>query len=219
MNLLVFTSPEHREFVGKVLYENGVNTAEIENNAFLYYHEGKFVFETPHADWYDVGISFMYKHRIPKEQLTKPWFNFHPAPLPKYKGRNLCYHAIMSGETKFGATLHYMDENFDTGDIIMVNSFPIDEWETAEDLSKEAISSAKDLFLWYFPRILAGEKFPRIPNVGGIYFKKHPIPEFLEIGDERCEYFFKNEVRAITYGDFYPKIDIGGVRYKIVRDE
>ena len=168
---------------------------------------------------YDIGISFMYQHRVPKEQLKKPWFNFHPAPLPKYKGRNLCYHAIMNGETRFGASVHYMDENFDTGDIIDVWKFDIEESWTAGDLSERTMYDSRLMFKHFFPRILAGDDFIRLPNPRGVYFKKSPISDLVTFSDERCEYFLKNEIRAITYGDFYPKIDIGGVTYKIVRDE
>lgn len=60
-------------------------------------------------DEYDCGVSFMHLKRINKKQLEKPWINFHPAPLPEYRGRNLCYHALMNGETEFGATVHSPD--------------------------------------------------------------------------------------------------------------
>src|SRR5688500_1816660 len=63
---------------------------------------------------YDIGISFLYPHKVPKEHLDgHTWINFHPAPLPLYRGRNVAYHAIMNGTGSFGGTIHYMDENFD----------------------------------------------------------------------------------------------------------
>lgn len=164
---------------------------------------------------YDVGISFMSTYKVPKSELDKTWFNFHPAPLPEYKGRNLCYHAIMNGETEFGASVHYMDENFDTGDIIQVRKFPILNWWAAQEVSIYTMTVSKAMFMIFFPRIIAGEEFERIPNVGGTYYKKHPIPEFLQKFDD----YTAKEIRAITYGDFHPKLDIGGVTYKIVRDE
>lgn len=166
---------------------------------------------------YDVGISFMYTKKVPKEHLTVPWFNFHPAPLPEYKGRDLCYHAIMNGETSFGATVHYMDEGFDTGDIIEVVRqfmFPSD---TADTLSERTIKLSKELFIRYLPKILENTVFPRTPNVGGTYYKKGLINDVIDLGDD-CEWLGK-EVRAIYYPPHYPRIDIGGVKYKIVREE
>ena len=87
---------------------------------------------------YDLGISFLYTYKIPASEFSKNkiWLNFHPGPLPEYKGRNLCYHAIMNKAPRFGATLHYMDKDFDTGNIIEVITFPIAADYTAGDLSR-----------------------------------------------------------------------------------
>jgi len=163
---------------------------------------------------YDVGISFMHLQKIPKEHLSKPWINFHPAPLPEYKGRNLCYHAIMNGETEFGASVHYVDENFDTGKIIEVIRFPIFIWDTSETIYLTVMEKSYLLFEKYFLRFVDGEEFPAIDNVGGTYYKKEPISDFIDPTKD-----IKRQIRAITFGDFYPKISVGGRTYKIVRDE
>lgn len=164
---------------------------------------------------YDVGISFMSTYKVPKSELDKTWFNFHPAPLPEYKGRNLCYHAIMNGAKYFGASVHYMDEDFDTGDIIKDCKFDIEDFMTAEDVWNLAIFSSQILFKDIFPRIVAGEGFKRFPNVGGTYYKKQEIEDTISLNDVPLERW----IRAVTYGDFHPKLDIGGVTYNIVREE
>lgn len=166
---------------------------------------------------YEIGISFMYTYKVPAEQVnTHTWINFHPAPLPEYKGRNLCYHAIMNGERWFGVTVHYMDENFDTGDIIEVFKFPIHDWYTAQDLSEKAINTSKSVFQEYLPIILEGRIPQAKKNVGGQYYPKEPIDDYLFLSDQDE---LKKQIRAITYGSFYPKLDVNGVIYKIVRDE
>ena len=77
-----------------------------------------------YAKEYDIGFSFLYPFLVPKIEIKKTlWVNFHPAPLPKYGGRNVAYHAIMNNEIKFGGTIHYMDETFDTGNIIEVYNY------------------------------------------------------------------------------------------------
>lgn len=167
-------------------------------------------------DWsedYDVGISFMYTYKIPAEQLSKTWINFHPGPLPEYKGRNLCYHALVNGETEFGATVHYIDEHFDTGDIIDVRRFPIRMRWCADDLSQETFIVSMDLFGEYLPRILDGENFLYIHNEGGTYYLKEKIDEFIYPPED-----IKNQIRAISYNDFVPKINIGGRIFKVVRE-
>jgi methionyl-tRNA formyltransferase len=207
MKLLILTSKKHRDFVK----ENSEPFMADGDEVDIYWDDAPCLFSR-NGD-YDFGVSFMYTYKVPREQLDKPWFNFHPAPLPAYKGRNLCYHAIMNGEKEFGATIHYMDENFDTGDIIEVLGFAIQERATAEDLSRFALSASMQLFQTYIPRILAGEKFTRSKNIGGTCYKYEPIKDEIDVPA-----VVKRQVRAITFGEFYPVIDVGGLKYKIVRD-
>ena len=145
----------------------------------------------------------MYQYKVPKEEIeSHTWFNFHPGPLPEYKGRNLCYHAIMNGETMFGASIHYMDETFDTGDIIWVEWFNILPSDTAEDVSDMAIQMSKTLFKRYFPLIIEGKQFSVSKNEGGTYYKKESIIDEYDVSDMPVG----DWIRAITYKEFYPKL-------------
>jgi methionyl-tRNA formyltransferase len=207
MKVFILTKYEYRKFI----VDTTMKFYDIHNPNILVCDEEDCFF----PEEYDIGISFMWTKRVPKSELDKAvWFNFHPAPLPEYRGRNLCYHAILNGEKEFGATIHYMDENFDTGDIIEVRRFDIQDWMTAGDVSAMAIASSMKLFREYIPRILNGEDFECIPNVGGTYYQKEPIDDVILV-----DWFQEDRIRAITYGKFYPKVVAGGVTYKIVRDE
>lgn len=213
MKVLILTNPTYEEFVWNTV--RPYHKLD-DDNLILVHGLGEKI-----DDWdeingigYDIGISFMYQHKVPaKEVNTHTWINFHPAPLPEYKGRNLCYHAIMNGETEFGATLHYMDENFDTGNIISVVKFDIDSSWTAEDLSRQAIEESMWLFERAFPRILAGEVFPSFPNVGGKYYEKTHIQDTMIVGSS-----IANWIRAVTFKEFYPKLNINGTIYKVVKE-
>lgn len=203
MRVLFLTNYDHIDFVAGT-------AIHYADHDFSFKYKGEY-------DWseeYDVGISFMYQYKVPTEQVNShPWFNFHPAPLPEYKGRNLCYHALLNGEKEFGATVHYMDENFDTGDIIEVSKFPIFPEDTAEDVSYHAIGESKNLFIKYLPKILAEEDFLRYPNRHTIYYPKETINSQIELPPH-----IKNRIRAITYKEHYPRVNIGGVMYKIVKE-
>jgi methionyl-tRNA formyltransferase len=211
MNVLILTNKEHENFV----FEQAEQYAK-DHLLFVIYSKNDA--ETIWKSYsYDVGISFMYPYRVPKEQIEhRPWINFHPGPLPEYKGRNLCYHAIMNGEKEFGATVHYMDENFDTGDIIYCLKFLITASDTAESLSAFTIETSKRLFSLYLPRILSGEVFQTTKNVGGTYYKKANIAEVVSLDKDVPLSRF---IRAVYYPPYYPKFEIGGVTYKIVKDE
>src|SRR5688572_17410059 len=165
MKVLIATNDEHYGFVRHAIG--------------LYGHDHKIIINThkPTTDFtdYDAGISFMWTGKIKKQELDVPWINFHPAPLPEYKGRNLCYHALLNGAKEFGATVHYMDENFDTGEIIEVRRFPIEDSDDAESLSEKAIEESKALFKRWLPKILelkGSDRFFSTPNEGGHYYKK-----------------------------------------------
>lgn len=210
MRVVILTKTEYREFIVRIISPYAVQDDRNVWNITIVDDTGSFI----PLD-YDIGISFMWTKKVPAHHVnTHTWINFHPAPLPEYKGRNLCYHAIMNGETKFGATIHYMDENFDTGDIIDVFRFYITPEDTAETLSKFTIEVCQSMFRSYFPEIISGKQFERIPNLGGTYYEKEPIHPYV-IVDELTE----KQIRAIYYPPHFPKVRIGNTDYRIVEEE
>ena len=79
---------------------------------------------------FDLGVSYCYPRKIVEPLLSTPpkgFFNYHPAPLPKYVGPNELEDAIKNKETHWGVTLHKMDENYDTGKIKKINEFQLHE--------------------------------------------------------------------------------------------
>lgn len=67
-----------------------------------------------------VSMSFnqiIKKNLIAASQLG--FINCHAGALPFYRGRNPINWALINGENKVGVTVHYIDENIDTGDIIV----------------------------------------------------------------------------------------------------
>ncbi len=81
----------------------------------------------------DLGVVASYNKKFPRAflRLAKDGFiNLHPSKLPNYRGANPYSHVIMNGEEESAITLHFMDEEFDTGDIISQFKFSIDLNET-----------------------------------------------------------------------------------------
>jgi methionyl-tRNA formyltransferase len=78
----------------------------------------------------DLGVSYAYPRKIDEPLLSQPkkgFVNYHPGPLPKYKGPNQYQDAIENKEIHWGVTVHFMDEEYDTGDIIKVGFFDYHE--------------------------------------------------------------------------------------------
>lgn len=168
------------------------------------YHDGE----------YDLGVSFLYLHKIPTEHVnTHTWINFHPAPLPELRGRNCAYRAIMSDMTEYGATLHYMDAGFDTGDIIECRRFPIMDTHCAGDLVRLANEMLAKMFYKYMRRFIAGERVPATEQPHKErYSARTPIDNMIHISEGQ-----KKLIRALTVpGRYYANVDVDGVRYRIV---
>lgn len=81
----------------------------------------------------DAAVVASFNYKIPKELLDIPkagFINIHPSLLPKYRGGNPYSSVIINGEQETGVTLHFMDEGFDTGDIITQKKVAIAQFET-----------------------------------------------------------------------------------------
>ena len=74
---------------------------------------------------------------------TVPCVNFHPALLPKNRGANPYFWSIYLNQSVTGLTIHYMNEKFDKGDIILQEAITIDENETGETLKNKTTALAK----------------------------------------------------------------------------
>jgi methionyl-tRNA formyltransferase len=95
---------------------------------------------------YIIGIHFPYI--VPDNILNMPKvgvLNLHPAFLPFNKGWHTPSWAILDN-TPYGATLHFMAEALDEGDIIYQKRLEIDLSDTANTLYKKALKLEEEVF-------------------------------------------------------------------------
>lgn len=86
--------------------------------------------DNPPLNHFELGVSYCYPQKITEPLLSIPskgFVNFHPGPLPKYKGPTELDDAIKNKEMHWGVTVHYMDENYDTGDILKIKKIDLHE--------------------------------------------------------------------------------------------
>lgn len=57
---------------------------------------------------------------------TKGAINIHPSLLPKYRGLSPQHQAIMHGDRESGVTVHFIEAEVDTGDIVLQKKFNIE---------------------------------------------------------------------------------------------
>tara|TARA_B110000305_G_C19418799_1_gene629608 strand:+ start:219 stop:785 length:567 start_codon:yes stop_codon:yes gene_type:complete len=65
--------------------------------------------------------------------------NIHPSLLPKYKGLNTHQRVLESKDEISGCTVHFVNGEVDSGNIILQESVPINNNETIETLSKKIL--------------------------------------------------------------------------------
>lgn len=149
---------------------------------------------------YIFGIHFPYI--IPKNVLDLPkigFLNLHPAYLPFNKGWHTPSWAIIEG-TPYGATLHFMEEALDEGDIIHQKELKVSFEDTANSLYKRALKLEEEVFYEAFEDISL-MKPKRIPQKGvGSSHNKKDLREIQEIDlDEKIKALdLINKLRALT---------------------
>ena len=122
----------------------------------------------------DFILSFYYRNMIGQGVLDIPArgaLNLHGSYLPKYRGRVPVNWAVINGETETGATLHYMVEKPDAGDIVDQEKIAISFTDSAFDVFNKVTDAAVTVIRRAWPRLLAGTA-PRIPMdlTAGSYF-------------------------------------------------
>lgn len=127
----------------------------------------------------DIAVVCSFNYKIPKVLLdcVKDGFiNIHPSLLPHYKGPNPYSAVILNNEKETGITLHLMDENFDTGDIINQKSIPISEIETMGTLFNRLNLLALEMLLETLNKYENGEmEFKKQPQ--GVFDIAPSMPE------------------------------------------
>lgn len=82
----------------------------------------------------------------------------HASLLPHNRGSAPINWAIIRGESQTGATLFWLAEEMDAGDIIDQAAFPITPYDTAASLYERVAAVTRDMLLRLSPRLLAGER-------------------------------------------------------------
>jgi methionyl-tRNA formyltransferase len=127
----------------------------------------------------DFFFSFYYREMLKHELLEIPGsgaLNMHGSLLPKYRGRVPVNWAIIHGETETGATLHYMTEKPDNGDIVAQQAVPILADDTALQVFNKVTVAAEIALNGVLPALLAGNA-PRIKqdlSKGGYFGGRKP---------------------------------------------
>jgi methionyl-tRNA formyltransferase len=136
---------------------------------------------------YDLGVSMLYWRKLTAPFLEHPalgTINFHPAPLPEYKGVGGYNLAILEELKQWAVSAHYVDTQIDTGEIIDVSWFDICPLtETARSLERVSQSRLKEQFHRIVAMALSSDntRLLTTPNKGGRYLSRSDLEAMKQI--------------------------------------
>lgn len=169
---------------------------------------------------YIIGVHFPYL--VPKEVLAIPKLgvlNLHPAFLPFNRGWHTPSWAILD-ESPYGATLHFMDEDVDTGDIIHQQQLEVSDGDTADSMYQKVKLLELQVFKDTWPH-LVDQTFTRTPQTQS-EGTSHKRTDLASQGALHLDQMVKTEdlirkLRALTTNNIKESVyyDIGNKRYRI----
>jgi methionyl-tRNA formyltransferase len=151
----------------------------------------------------DLVLSFLFWKRIrgPLIDLASAGcLNFHPAPLPDMRGVGGFNVAILEDFPEWGVSAHFVDEQFDTGDIVRVDRFPIDrERETALSLDFRSQETLLAVYRDVVDAALDRRELPRTPQGEGRYVTSAEMEELRRIRPDDDAATVARRIRAYWY--------------------
>ena len=113
-------------------------------------------------------ITAAYPHKIPDLTVsTIKGFNVHPTLLPQGRGVWPLPWIILNQLNQSGVTLHKLTSQWDAGDVLMQQSFPVSDTEVLESLSCKVQLLARELLMQVMATFDAvwGEAKPQVGDV------------------------------------------------------
>ena len=117
-------------------------TVQIEYENVLKIHETDLILLAGFMKKIPKNIVEMYKNKI---------MNIHPSLLPKYGGKGFygmkVHQAVIdSRDTESGATVHFVNNNYDKGPVILQSIIKIEDSENSVSLSRKVLKIEHTIF-------------------------------------------------------------------------
>jgi methionyl-tRNA formyltransferase len=114
-------------------------------------------------------MTFTFPQKLSPELINIPKIaiNMHPSLLPDYRGGNPYFWPIANGEDHSGISFHFLDNDWDTGDIIIQKKVPISPFDTSGLLVARQEVVAMELLDHLLKLIVAGDPLPQTKQPTG----------------------------------------------------
>ena len=166
----------------------------------------------------DIICSIYYRYLIKPHIIqgcNGKIFNLHPALLPKYRGCSSITWALINGEKETGYSYHYIDEQCDTGNIILQKSIPIESYDTQQSLYNRVMFEASKDFLKVLTMVKDGKVGHAQQGISSYY--KRGCPYQGEINPQWSDAQVERFIRAM-YNPPYPYASYKGQEVKSMQE-
>ncbi len=117
--------------------------------------------------WQPDLILSVYLNQLIKAELIRlaprGTLNIHPALLPRHRGLFPYFWVMTAGERETGVTVHWVDEQFDTGDLLLQEKITVEPEDTIQSLSYKSSVVGAEMLVRAVNLVAAGDP-PRIPQ-------------------------------------------------------
>lgn len=138
--IAVYTQPDRPAGRGKKLTASPVKNIALENNIAVFQPEN---FKSDEAQQQlidldaDIMVVVAYGLLLPQQVLDTPrlgCINVHGSILPRWRGAAPIQRSIWAGDEKTGITIMQMDIGLDTGDMLKIDTLPIEATDTSASM-------------------------------------------------------------------------------------
>lgn len=165
---IIKTCKENKKFEISAIFSNNKDAYVVQRainhniNHYIFsrpdFYENNHVIELLRSENIDFIVLAGFLWLIPEDLINlypNKIINIHPALLPKYGGKGMygmnVHKAIVENKEKeTGITIHYVNKEYDKGNIIFQAKCNIDTSDTPDDVAKKV----HELEYAHFPRII-----------------------------------------------------------------
>ena len=157
LNLIgVFTQPPRKKNRGMRVDESAVHQIAKKNNLEIYYPStiDEKVIEQTKSLKPDLIIVVAYGMILPTSFINIPKYgciNIHVSLLPRWRGAAPIEHALLAGDNKTGISIINITSKLDAGDILMQESFLLDQNIYSDDLTLNLTNLGKKTMMKTLP--------------------------------------------------------------------
>ncbi|MHB8643853.1 MAG: methionyl-tRNA formyltransferase [Gaiellaceae bacterium] len=170
----------------------------------------------------DLALCSGFSWRLTPEALAVPRHgivNGHPSKLPRWRGPNPFAWTLRANDPELGFTFHFMDEDFDTGNVLAQGTTPLTGGEDAQALRARLPELVPPLLAEALAKVEAGDRGVPQSNDGVTYAPLFE-DEFAEIDwtrtvrevHDQCRCWFQPTVSGIMG----PLTTLEGVRVRVL---